>query len=189
MSPWTRDLSHTIADGYFHTDLNTATDPPAITAIQCETPDPGAPQYGENRVCRLADLLAALGQRGYTEAVGYLHRTDVRMVNDRAEASWKGPIVENGCIRFHPETIRAAHRRFGGKAPEAILDVIQDVAKDISSPFHLDTGDLFLVSNHRALHYRGPCSVVFRRFPTNFLARKVFVLHMMAEGAPGLGRP
>lgn len=183
MSPWTTDLSHTIREGDFHTDINTDPEPPALTAIQCLTPDPGAPRYGVNRVARTADLISWAEANGRGDLLRFLRETPVTMVNDRSQASWTGTIVQGGRIRFHPETIRAALRRLEMEAPEieARLAAVHEAALAVSTPFWLDEGDTLLVSNHRALHYRGECSVVFLDYPLEFRARAIHVLHKMDE--------
>ena len=183
MSPWTTDLSHTIREGDFHTDINTDPEPPALTAIQCLNPDPGAPGYGVNRVARTVDLLAWLEANGGGEILRFLRETPVTMVNDRSQASWTGTIVQGDRIRFHPETIRAALRRLELQAPEieARLAAVREAALAVSTPFWLDEGDILFVSNHRALHYRGECSVAFLDFPLEFRSRAIYVLHKMGE--------
>lgn len=183
MSPWTTELSHTTREGEFHTDLNTEPCPPAVTAMQCLDPDPGAPGYGISRVARLADLLAFLEERCDTEILYFLTRDTVTMLNDRSKSSWSGPAVEGNLIRYHPETLRAAMRRSGNL--EMILeDRIAGVARAalaVSEPFIMERGDVLLLSNRRTLHYRGECSVVFNRYPTEFTSRSVFILHAAQE--------
>lgn len=181
MSPWRTDLAHTAADGFFHTDLNASSQPPALTGIQCIVPDPGAPEYGVNRVVRTADLLVALEKSGQTEALRFLCQERVGLANDRATTVWRGRVVDGGVTRYHPETVRAACRRDGVPTPEAILDIIQAEALRVSRPIQLSAGDILLLSNHRTLHYRGECSVAFRRFPTDFVARRIYVLHVADE--------
>jgi hypothetical protein len=181
MSPWTRDLAHTLTDGWFHTDLNVSAGPPALTGIQCIVPDPGAPGYGVNRVVRLPDLLAALAGEGREDVIHFLHRVDVPMANERSPAIRTGRIVENGVMRYHPETIRAGCRRTGIDPPEDMLRAIQRAALAASAPIQLGEGDMLLLSNHRTLHYRGECSVIFRQFPMDFIARRIFVLHVQDE--------
>lgn len=181
MSPWRADLAHTAADGFFHTDLNASPQPPALTGIQCIVPDPGAPEYGVNRVVRTVDLLAALEKSGQTQALRFLCEETVGLANDRATTVWRGRVVDDGITRYHPETVRAACRRDGVSTPEAILDIIQAEALRVSRPFQLSAGDMLLLSNHRTLHYRGECSVAFRRFPTDFVARRIYVLHVADE--------
>lgn len=183
MSPWTTDLSHTTREGDFHTDVNTDPEPPAVTAIQCLTPDPGAPRYGVNRVARVDDLLAHLEAIGSKEVLRFLRETPVTMVNDRSQDAWTGRIVQGNRIRFHPETIRAATRRFEIQAPEIEeqLAAVHAAALAVSAPFGLDAGDVLFVSNHRALHYRGECSVAFINFPLEFRSRAIHVLHKMSE--------
>ena len=183
MSPWTTELSHTTREGEFHTDLNTEESPPSVTAMQCLDPDPGAPRFGATRVSRLADLLAFLEESGDAEALGFLTREPVSMLNDHSTSGWSGLAVEGGTIRYHPETLRAAARRAGRPADE-LEDRIARVARAalaVSEPFFLGRGDVLLISNRRALHYRGECSVVFKRFPTEFASRSVFVLHAGRE--------
>lgn len=177
MNPWTKDLAHSAAEGFFHTDMNASPNPPALTGIQCIRPDPGAPEYGVNRVARMCDILADLERRGEHAVVHWMTQAEVRMANDRSPNVWSGRIVDNGMIRFHPETIRAAAKRDGTQAPEEMLTAVQEAAFNVSTPLHLGEGDLLLLSNHRTLHYRSECSVVFRRFPTDFVARRIYVAH------------
>lgn len=186
MSPWTRELSHTTREGEFHTDLNTESQPPAITAMQCLDPDPGAPQYGISRVARLKDILCFLEESNEVESLKFLTEKTVSMLNDRSSAGWSGSIVEDGIIRYHPETLRAAERRFNiqESSLENNIASIARAAVQVSEPFILEAGDVLLLSNHRTLHYRGECSVVFKNYPTDFRARSIFILHMNWESAP-----
>lgn len=183
MSPWTTDLSHTIREGSFHTDLNTDPQPPAVTAIQCLTPDPGAPRFGTNRVALARDLLAHLEAQGREDILRFLRTAPVTMVNDRSLDSWTGPIIEEDRIRFHPETIRAAAQRLQTQDPETetCLSALHEAALAVSVPFWLEAGDILFVSNHRALHYRGECSVTFLNFPLEFQSRAIHVLHKLSE--------
>ena len=183
MSPWTTDLSHTIREGHFHTDLNTDPEPPAVTVIQCKTPDPGTPAYGVNRVARIGDVLAHLEAAGEHEVLQFLLETPVTMVNDHSPGSWTGRIVAEGRVRFHPETLRAAARRAGSN-PEELerwLSAVHTAALAVSTPFWLEAGDALFVSNLRALHYRGECSVSFLKFPLEFQSRTIHVMHQLGE--------
>lgn len=183
MSPWTTELSHTTREGEFHTDLNTESRPPAVTAMQCLDPDPGSPQYGISRVTRLVDLLTCLEESENSKTIEFLTKESVTMLNDHSSSSWTGHIVDGQMIRYHPETLRAAARRQG--QPEELLeDRIASVAKAafaVSQPLNMDQGDILLLSNHRTLHYRGECSVVFKSYPTEFVSRSVFILHATEE--------
>lgn len=183
MSPWTTELSHTTREGEFHTDLNTEVTTPAVTAMQCLDPDPGAPRYGVSRVARLADLLAFLEELDDADTLRFLTRDTVAMLNDRSRSSWSGRVVEEGTVRYHPETLRAAARRSGRAAPglEERIAGVARAAFAVSEPFVLESGDVLLLSNRRTLHYRGECSVVFERYPTDFASRSVFVLHAGRE--------
>lgn len=183
MSPWTRELSHTTREGEFHTDLNTEPRPPAITAMQCLDPDPGSPQYGVNRVVRLKNLLASIREGNDAETLRFLTEDTVTMLNDRSSSDWSGRIVEENLIRYHPETLRASARRLEQPAPwlEDRIAGVARAAEAVSAPFTLDRGDVLLLSNHRTLHYRGECSVVFQRYPTEFVSRSVFILHTNQE--------
>ncbi|HEX8089017.1 MAG TPA: TauD/TfdA family dioxygenase [Blastocatellia bacterium] len=183
MSPWTTELSHTTREGEFHTDLNTEPRPPAITAMQCLDPDPGAPRYGVSRVARLADLLAFLEDAKDEETLHFIRGETVTMLNDRAQSSWSGHVVEEGIVRYHPETLRAAARRSGHNSPvlEDRIAGVAGAALAVSEPFLLEKGDVLLLSNHRTLHYRGECSVVFRHYPMDFASRSLFILHTAEE--------
>jgi hypothetical protein len=183
MSPWTTDLSHTLKEGHFHTDINTTPEPPVLTAIQCKIPDPGVPRYGELRVARLTDMLGRLRLQGATDTLVFLEDTDVTMVNETSPGGWTGRIVSEGRIRFHPETLRAGQRRYGNNPQdlEKHLEVIHESALAVSVPIQLGAGEVLLVSNTRALHYRGACSVAFHTFPRLFTSREVYVLHLLDE--------
>lgn len=183
MSPWTTELSHTTREGEFHTDLNTDSQPPAITAMQCLHPDPGAPKYGISRVARLVDLLTSLEGSKNKETLDFLTKERVTMLNDHSSLSWSGCIVDGQMIRYHPATLRAAARR-ENHPRELLEDSIAAVARAaiaVSQPLNMDQGDILLLSNHRTLHYRGECSVVFKRYPTEFVSRSVFILHGTEE--------
>lgn len=183
MSPWTVELSHTTRAGEFHTDLNTEPLPPAITAMQCLDPDPDTPRYGVSRAVRLTDLLAYLEEYDQVETLRFLTHDIVTMLNERSSSRWSGHIVEEGLIRYHPETLRAAARRscYPGPSLEDRIACVERAALAVSEPFFLDRGDVLLLSNHRTLHYRGECSVVFNRYPTEFVSRSVFILHANQE--------
>jgi hypothetical protein len=183
MSPWTTELSHTTREGEFHTDLNTEPIPPAITAMQCLHPDPGAPVFGVSRVARLTDLMAFLDESRDDETLNFLTQHTVTMLNDHSSSSWSGHVVEGDVIRYHPETLRAAMRRQGQIEPDTnqLMARVAKAALAVSEAFVMDRGDILLLSNYRTLHYRGECSVAFRRFPSEFDSRSVFVLHMGKE--------
>jgi hypothetical protein len=183
MSPWTNELSHTTKKGEFHTDLNTEPYPPAVTAMQCLDADPGAPQYGVSAVARVSDLISFLRKANDLESLQFLTQETVTMLNDRASSSWSGQVVDGDIIRYHPETLRAANRRLGRENSELErkLDRIARAAAEVSVPFILEPGDILLLSNHRTLHYRGECSVVFTDYPMKFDSRSVFILHATDE--------
>jgi len=183
MSPWTTALSHTLAEGFFHTDLNTAERPPAATVMQCLEPDPDAPRHGQLRVVRLADLLDALQRRNATKGLRLLTKDHVSMVNDTSSGCWSGRITDGREIRFHPETLRAGQTRHGNNPADLdeCLREIHEAAVSISSPIDLARGDQLFVSNLRALHYRSACTVRFRTFPRDFESRAVAVLHALSE--------
>jgi hypothetical protein len=183
MSPWTTALSHTLADGFFHTDINTAAHPPAATLMQCMTPDPDSPRHGQLRVVRLADLLSALRSVGHERALRLLTQDRVDMVNDTSPDRWSGQITDGSEIRFHPETLRAAQRRYSSNPPdlEECLAEIHSTALSIAPPIDLASGEMLVVSNRRALHQRNACTVRFRQFPREFESRSVSVLHAMGE--------
>ena len=183
MSPWTTELSHTTRAGEFHTDLNTEPHPPAITAIQCLAPDPGSPEYGVTRIARLRHLLAFLDREHDERTRHFLEQDSVAMLNDRSSVRWSGRMVEAGAIRYHPDTLRAAVRRSGGsvQAVEQGIAGVEHAAMSVATSVVLQRGDILLLSNHRTLHARGRCSVVFRDFPTRFDSRRVAVLHAARE--------
>ena len=157
MSPWTDELSHTIRAGDFHTDGNVSAVPPVGTAMQCELEDPGAPDYAEQRVAHLPDLLEQLasGVAEDAEALAFLTEAEVAMAHERSPEVWRGRLVVNGTIRYHPQSLRVASRRLGESSPqlESKLAAIHRAALDVSVPFHTSPGDTVLVleSNRAAL--------------------------------------
>ncbi len=187
MSPWTSELSHTTRAGDFHTDGNVSTVPPVATAMQCEREDPGAPEYAEQRVAHLPDLLERLitGDAESINAHVFLTENVTAMAHERSQELWQGQLVKDRKIRYHPHSLRVAAKRLDqdGKDVEAIIATIHRAAMDVSVPFHTAPGDTVFVSNQAALHYRGACSVRFIRFPMEFDARSLFVLHLVNSGA------
>lgn len=183
MSPWTTALSHTLADGFFHTDLNLAERPPVATIMQCLVRDPDAPRHGQLRVVRLDELVEALRRRGAVDALRLMTEDTVSMVNETSPECWTGRITDGREIRFHPETLRAAQRRHGNNPPdlEACLAAIHEASLETSTPIDLLPGEQLYISNRRALHYRSACTVRFCAFPKDYDARAVAVLHAMNE--------
>jgi hypothetical protein len=184
MSPWTKALSHTLASGFFHTDLNTADTPPAATAMQCLDSDPGAPDYGQLRVARVHDLIRHL-QESNEDTARFLLLERVTMVNETSPTGWEGTMVEDGFIRFHPESLLAAQKHLGRNPStlESQLAAIHQAALEVSTPIDLQPGEMLLVSNRRALHQRGACTVRFQEFPSKFESRRVSVFHAYDEPA------
>lgn len=182
MSPWTNELSHTIRAGDFHTDANVSAIPPASTAMQCEREDPGAPEYAEQRVASLPHLLQHLasGATEEVEAFEFLTKADTGMAHERSPEMWRGHLVQNGVIRYHPHSLRVASKRLGEHQAklESFISTIHNAAMEVSVPFHTAPGDTVLVSNRTSLHYRGECSVRFTHFPMEFESRSLFVLHL-----------
>ena len=182
MSPWTTELSHTTRAGEFHTDGNVSEIPPVATVMQCEQEDPGAPEFAEQRVAHLPDLLERLrsGQRDDTDAASLLTDVDSVMAHERSSQVWRGRLVQHGMIRYHPQSLRIAAKRFNEtfSTLNSAITAIARAAHNVSLPFHSDAGDTVIVSNRTALHYRGECSVRFIDFPTEFESRSVLVLHL-----------
>lgn len=185
MSPWTQELSHTTREGDFHTDINTAPAQPRTTVIQGVVADPSGPPYGDLRVARIADVLADLRARGDWDTLTFLQDTEVTMLNDHSHQGWTGRIATTEELRYHPETLRAARRRYGNAPPDLDrhIDRVHTSAMAVSTPIYLSPGDTLVVSNARALHRRGACSVSFRSFPMDFVAREVHVLHLLDDPA------
>lgn len=183
MSPWTRALSHTTRGGHFHTDVNTAPTPPSLTLIQCVAPDPGAPAFGRLFVTRLTDLLAELRRRSDHRTLAFLTDEDVTMVNDTSQHSWRGRIVQGATIRFHPVTVRDGQQRCQDNPAdmEDRLAAVHEASLAVAHHVDLSQGDALVVSNTRAMHRRGPCTVRFLDAPTKYETREVHVLHLMDE--------
>ena len=182
MSPWADGLSHTLKAGDFHTDGNVSRNPPGGTAMQCEVEDPGAPEFAEQRVAYLPEILERLasGSPDEVAAFEFLTRSVAAMASETAPGVWRGRLVQNGKIRYHPQSLRVAAKRLGEQAAdvEPVIAAVHRASMDVSQPYHTSPGDIVLVSNTFALHYRGECSVRFTKFPREFEARSLLVLHM-----------
>lgn len=182
MSPWADGLSHTLKAGDFHTDGNVSRIPPGGTAMQCEVEDPGAPKFAEQRVAYLPEILERLasGSRDDVAAFEFLTKSEAAMASETAPGVWRGRLVQNGKIRYHPQSLRVAAKRLGEQAAdvEPVIAAVHRASMDVSVPYHTSPGDTVLVSNTFALHYRGECSVRFTKFPREFEARSLLVLHM-----------
>jgi len=185
MSPWRKGASHRLNEGEFHTDFSTSVLPPAVTAIVCLEMDPGGPAYGQNRVASLPRLRAQLTHSGEMAALDWLERTEVPLANDVTLPVWRGRLVQDGLLRYHPETVEAGCR--GTNLPADTFQhfqrAIREAAMTVSVPFVLGRGDVLFVSNHRALHYRGECSVRFIKYPSAFESRRIAVFHLISEFA------
>lgn len=182
MSPWTTELSQTLKEGHFHTDLCTAHTPPKVTVIQCRVADP-SPGKGILRVARLEPILIELKRIGADATLNFLLKHECGLVDERAHGSYQGIMANHDTIRYHPETLRAAYRRKSMPLHdlEQHLATIHEVALMTSTPIELQSGDALLVSNTRALHYRGICSVRYFDFPQKFEAREIYVLHLLDD--------
>lgn len=182
MSPWADGLSHTLKAGDFHTDGNVSRNPPGGTAMQCEVEDPGAPAYAEQRVAYLPDILERLasGSPEDVAAFEFLTESQAAMASETASGVWRGRLVQDGKIRYHPQSLRVAARRLEEQSAdvEPVIAAVHRASMDVSVPFHTRPGDTVLVSNTFALHYRGECSVRFTKFPREFEARSLLVLHL-----------
>jgi hypothetical protein len=187
MSPWADGLSHTLKAGDFHTDGNVSRNPPGGTAMQCEVEDPGAPEYAEQRVAYLPDVLERLASGSQEEVATFefLTNSEAAMASETAPGVWRGRLVQDGKIRYHPQSLRVAAKRLKEQAPdvEPVIAAVHRASMDVSVPFHTRPGDTVLVSNTFALHYRGECSVRFTKFPREFEARSLLVLHMKDQNA------
>jgi hypothetical protein len=150
--------------------------------MQCEVEDPGAPEYAEQRVAYLADILDRLasGSPDEVAAFEFLTNSEAAMASETAPGVWRGPLVQDGKIRYHPQSLRVAAKRLEQQAQdvEPVIAAVHRASMDVSVPFHTSPGDTVLVSNTFALHYRGECSVRFTKFPREFEARSLLVLHM-----------
>lgn len=180
MSPWTQALSHTVKAGDFHTDGNVSADPPVATLMQCEVEDPGGDRFAEQRVADLQDFLSQVEADG--DLAAFLTRDEAVMAHEGSPRMWRGRLIDQGRIRYHPASLRVAAERNGysGAALEARLSRIHDAAMAVSLPFHSRPGDVLIVSNTRALHYRGECSIRFTNFPSDYAARSLLVMHRTA---------
>jgi hypothetical protein len=187
MSPWADGLSHTLKAGDFHTDGNVSRNPPGGTAMQCEVEDPGAPEYAEQRVAYLPDVLERLasGSQEEVAAFEFLTNSEAAMASETAPGVWRGRLVQDGKIRYHPQSLRVAAKRLKEHAldVEPVIAAVHRASMDVSVPFQTRPGDTVLVSNTFALHYRGECSVRFTKFPREFEARSLLVLHMKDRNA------
>ncbi len=149
--------------------------------MQCEVEDPGGDGFAEQRVADLQDLLAEVADDD--DLVAFLTQEETAMAHEGSPRIWRGRLVQEGRIRFHPASLRvAAQRRDGSDAAalEARLARIHAAAMAVSLPFHSRPGDVLIVSNTRALHYRGGCSVRFTNFPAEYDARMLLVMHRTA---------
>jgi hypothetical protein len=150
--------------------------------MQCEIEDPGAPEYAEQRVAYLPEILERLasGSRDEVAAFEFLTKSEAAMASETAPGVWLGRLVQDGKIRYHPQSLRVAAKRLGQQATdvEPVIAAVHRASMDVSVPCHTKPGDTVLVSNTFALHYRGECSVRFTNFPREFEARSLLVLHM-----------
>ena len=144
--------------------------PPPLRPYSAWSPILGA-RLGITRVALLGLLLDFVDRHHDNSTRRFLGEDSITMLNDRSSAERTGKIVENGVIRYHPETLRAAVRRSGDllQGLEGSIASVERAAMSVSVPIDLRRGDILLLSNHRTLHCRGECSLVFQNYPMRLI--------------------
>ena len=84
--------------------------PSRLRPFEVNQPETGkrAPEYAEQRVAYLPHLLQrlALGTDEDAEALAFLMQSVAPLAHERSPEIWRGLLVQNGTIRYHPHSLR-----------------------------------------------------------------------------------
>jgi hypothetical protein len=178
-NPFSKNISETTREGFFHTDYTVHAAPPEYTVIRCLSVDPRHPFYGRNQVARAEDIAAAL------------YRIDPLLVTILCQTSFPMTMLgkEYNVIPLSrsskSESNKFQFRIHVGYIDESRLmdahvyqglpihKLLELVAMQVCCDFALDKDDLLIVSNTRCLHRRGPVTIEFCDSIKNFSARQI----------------
>jgi len=167
------ELSHTLKDGFFHTDYSTHPYTPDYLTLNIVRRDPMYPFYSRNSIVLLNDIIDFLKLYN-RDLLKYLTSTDVPIkVNDKIVYQ-KIINLEDNVIRFHEKLIKDALIITNRENEVYYIDEFVTICTSLMKDFVLDEGDLAIISNKTVLHKRGPATVKFDNIEKKFIGRKVY---------------
>jgi len=167
------ELSHTLKDGFFHTDYSTHPYTPDYLTLNVVRRDPMYPFYSRNSIVLLDDILNFL--RLYNnDLLKYLTSSSVPVKVNEKIIYQKIISLENNIIRFHEKLIKEALVLTNREEEIYYIDEFVTICTHLMKDFVLDEGDLAIISNKTVLHKRGPAAVKFDNKEKKFIGRKVY---------------
>jgi len=167
------ELSHTLKDGFFHTDYSTHPNTPDYLTLNIINRDPMYPFYSRNSIVLLDDILDFL--KLYNKnLLEYLTLTDIPVKVNNKIVYQKIIDLENNVIRFHEKLIKDALVITNRQNEIFYIDEFVTICTFLMKDFVLDEGDLAIISNKTVLHKRGPATIKFDNKEKKFIGRKVY---------------
>ncbi|KOR28421.1 hypothetical protein TI04_11015, partial [Achromatium sp. WMS2] len=168
---------------FMHTDFAMLENPPAVTMVMCQRPDP-IPGFGRNGITLAQNIVSRIFGSQLLDDFLSVPLPFGGRKPDGKDVVFMAPIMSTPIassqlsrVRFHPSRIHHGFRLRGG-SPEKIetylLRKFQTLAINNRSEIGLDQGDLLLLNNHCVLHDRTRCSLELGR--NTVLSRLVQIL-------------
>jgi alpha-ketoglutarate-dependent taurine dioxygenase len=175
-----------------HTDFAMLERPPAVTLLRCATEDPLGAPFGVNGVMLAQHIIDHFFGAEWLPLLWTVPLPFAGRKPSGENVVFGTPVldVEPGSldvrsVRFHPSRVHHGFRVRGQDAtPEeaAVLQHLLSAARAVRQEVYLCAGDYLIVSNRRALHDRGRCSLRLGR--TGWRARVSQILFVQDYHAP-----
>jgi len=151
------DLSEEIKSGSFHTDFTFQNISPDFISLQCISPDPKYPYLGINYLVSTQDIFNVLIEK-FNFKAEYLLDISLPYTFDKI-TFWIKPfyLINNNIeMKIH---LRYIDRTKLNKDIIYLINLVEQVAMNLSKSITLNKGDVLLFSNKTLLHKRGECSI------------------------------
>lgn len=168
---------------FMHTDFAMLENPPAVTMILCQRPDP-IPGFGQNGITLAQNIVSRIFGSQLLDDLFSVSLPFGGRKPDGSDVVFMAPILSSPIVnsqlskvRFHPSRIHHGFRLRGGppgKTETYLLRKFQTLAIKNRSEVGLDQGDLLLLNNRCVLHDRTRCSLELGR--NTFLSRLVQII-------------
>ena len=169
----TDELSHTLDDGYFHTDYSLHPKTNDFITLQIVKADPKYPFYSRNSIILVEQLIDFLNKYDQN-LLNILSTVKFPFDNGKRVVYQEILDIENKTIKYHSKLIQ--DRLLSDKKYSKYLESIKKfdvICNSLSIDFALDKGDLAILSNKKLLHKRGVASVKYDENLDSFVGREV----------------
>jgi hypothetical protein len=156
----TNELSHTLADGFFHTDYSTHINTPDFVSLQVVRRDPKYPFYSRNSIVLLEEIIYFL-ERNNKDLLHFLSTKELPFDNGKKVVFQKIIDINLGVIKFHEKLISDYLLKENKYDDLKKINEFSVLCGFLSKDFVLDNGDLVILSNKSMLHKRGAATLEF----------------------------